>query len=444
MKTMHSSDKAGAADAVSPDDRASALLGAVDSRPVWRRKSVWLALVFILLCVVGAIWWLKAGGRAKLPVFVTEPVTRGNLSLSISATGTLQPTRTVEIGSELSGTVANVLVDVNDFVQVGQVLVELDTANLLDAVERAKAALSSAEASVKQAVATVNEASSNLKRLREVSALSGGKVPSRTEMDTAIATLERARANDAAARAAVVEATAALATSETNLSKASIRSPIDGVVLTRDVDPGNAVAASLQAVTLFTIAEDLRQLKLEVNVDEADIGQTEVGQKAYFTVSSWPNRRYPATITRVNYGSTTTDNVVTYTTTLDVDNADLSLRPGMTASATITSSERNDVLLVPNTALRFTPLIPEAGQQSGNSGGGLMSGLMPRMPRQSGRPAASGMAADGSRQIWVLQPNGQAIGLPIVTGLSDGKMTEIVSGDLQAGMQVITDQRSGS
>lgn len=419
-------------------------LGAATAKRFWQRPVFWGGLVAVIVLGAGAYFWLGSKQAAKMPVFVSEPVVRGDLSLSISATGTLQPTRTVEIGSELSGTVANVLVDVNDFVKAGQVLVELDTANLLDAVARAKAALASAEANVKQAVATVTESNSNLKRLKEVSDLSGGKVPSRTEMDTAIATLERAKANEASTRAAVVEAKAALATSETNLAKASIRSPIDGVVLTRDVDPGNAVAASLQAVTLFTIAEDLSKLKLEVNVDEADIGQAEVGQSAYFTVSSWPNRRYPAVVTRVNYGSTITDNVVTYTTTLEVDNDDLSLRPGMTASATITSSERRDVLLVPNTALRFTPLLADGATAQSSSSGGLMSGLMPRMPRQSNRPAAStGGAADGTKQIWVLQSDGQAVGIAVVSGLSDGKATEIVSGDLQAGMQVITDQRSG-
>ena len=163
--------------------------------------------------------------------------------------------------------------------------------------------------------------------------LSGGKVPSATELDSAKAAVERAVASEAAARASVSEARAALATTETNLSKASIRSPINGVVLSRSVDPGNAVAASLQAVTLFSVAEDLTQLKLDVAVDEADVGAVKVDQKATFTVSAFPARRYPATINRVAFGSTKTDNVVTYTTTLNVDNSDLSLRPGMTAAS---------------------------------------------------------------------------------------------------------------
>ena len=216
----------------------------------------------------------------------------------------------------------------------------------------------------------------------------------------------------------------------------SIRSPIDGVVLTRTVDPGNAVAASLQAVTLFTVAEDLAQLRLQVNVDEADVGSVKVGQKARFTVSAYPARKYPATITRVAYGSTTTDNVVTYVTYLEVDNSDLSLRPGMTASATITSTERQDVLLVPNTALRFTPA-PAAG--AAKEGGGIVSTLLPRMPRSGARKTAGGAGA--ARQVWVLR-DAAPVALDVTAGISDGRMTEIIAGELQAGMLVITDQRA--
>jgi hypothetical protein len=165
----------------------------------------------------------------------------------------------------------------------------------------------------------------------------------------------RALADEGSARAGVADARAALSTDQINLSKSSIVAPADGVVLTRNVDPGNAVAASLQAVTLFTVAEDLTKLRLWVYVDEADVGSVKVGQEAGFTVSGYPGRKFPAQITRVGFGSTITDNVVTYLTYLDVDNADLSLRPGMTATATITATQRKDVLLVPNTALRFTP-----------------------------------------------------------------------------------------
>ena len=319
-------------------------------------------------------------------------------------------------------------------------LVELDTAKLNDQVARSRASLGSATAMVAQAVATASEARGQLARLETVAKLSGGKVPSQAELETARATHERALAQEASARANVTEVRATLSTDETNLSKASIRSPIDGVVLTRTVDPGNAVAASLQAVTLFNVAENLSQLRLQVNVDEADVGAVKVGQKASFTVSAYPARKYPATITRVAYGSTITDNVVTYVTYLDVDNTDLSLRPGMTAASTITSTERQGVLLVPNTALRFKPTL-SSGTGGGAGAGkstGIVSSLLPRMPRSGAPKTATGSGP--STKVWVLR-EGVAVAVDITTGISDGRMTEITGGDLQAGMEVITDQR---
>jgi HlyD family secretion protein len=408
-------------------------------RAWWRRTALWVSVAVVLLSAVGLYFWQASQASKAAPVYVTEAATQGNLTLSVSANGTLQPTRSVSIGSELSGTVLRVLVDVNDKVKKGQVLVELDTAKLGDQVTRSRASLNSAIASVAQAAATTTEAKGNLVRLEEVARLSGGKVPSKAELETGRATVERALAAETSARANVTVAQATLSTDETNLSKASIRSSIDGVVLTRTVDPGNAVAASLQAVTLFTIAEDLSKLRLQVNVDEADVGAVKVGQKASFTVSAYPSRKYPATITRVAFGSTITENVVTYVTYMDVDNADLSLRPGMTASSTITSTERHNVLLVPNTALRFTPS-QASGTGTGKSSGGIMSSLMPRMPGGIARKTAGGNGP--TKQVWVLQ-GGNATAVAVTTGISDGRMTEITGGELQTGMPVITDQRVG-
>ena len=321
-------------------------------------------------------------------------------------------------------------------------LVELDTSKLKDQILRSRATLAAANAKVAQTVATVKEAQATLGRFEEVSRLSGGKVPSKTELDSAHASLERAQADEAAARASVTDSQAAASTDEINLSKASIRAPADGVILTRAVDPGNAVAASLQAVTLFTIAEDLKQLRLQVNVDEADVGSVQVGQKATFTVSAYPGRNYPAVITRVAFGSTTTENVVTYVTYLDVDNSDLSLRPGMTATATITATSRNDVLLVPNAALRFEPIAADAAAQPAAKGGGIVSQLTPRMPRGRTRAGAAESASTATaRQVYVLR-DGAAAPVAVTPGISDGRMTEIVGGDLKEGMQVITDQRA--
>jgi HlyD family secretion protein len=417
------------------------LLG--DDKPPrwWRRSSIWISLLILLILGVGLYFWQAQNARQAAPMFVTTELSKGNITLTVSANGTLQPTRSVDVGSELSGTVERVLVDVNDRVKKGQVMVELDTAKFLDQVAQSRASLSAAQAAVAQNKATVAEARASLERFEEVSRLSGGKVPSATELDTARATLARAVANEASAVANVAVARATLSTDETNLTKASIRSPIDGVVLSRSVDPGNAVAASLQAVTLFSVAENLAQLQLEASVDEADVGSVKDGQKATFTVSAYPSRRFPATISRVAFGSTTTDNVITYVATLDVDNSDLSLRPGMTAVATIVATERNDVLLVPNTALRFTPSAP-AGASSSSSSGGILSKLMPRPPRgNSTKVAGAETQSPGSRKIWVLRDN-RPVAVSVTTGISDGRLTEISGDNLEPGMSVITDQRS--
>ena len=410
-------------------------------RAWYRRPLVWSGILLLVL-VAGGIWWWRARAAANAaPVYSTQPVARGNLTLTVTANGTLQPTRTINIGSELSGTVLKVNVDVNDQIKKGQVLVVLDTAKLGDQILRSTATLSAASSKVEQTQATVSEAAASLARYEEVAQLSGGKVPSKAELDTARATLKRARADASSAEAGVRDAQAALSTDQTNLSKASIRAPADGVVLTRTVDPGNAVAASLQAVTLFTVAEDLTKLRLWVYVDEADVSAVKVGQSANFTVSAYLSRQFPARITRVGFGSTITDNVVTYLTYLDVDNADLSLRPGMTATATITATQRTDVLLVPNTSLRFTPT---AAATPAAAKGGVMASLTPRMPGRTRQSAASGASTALAKQVWVLPKDGVPVAVKVTPGISDGHMTEITGGDLTAGMLVITDQKTAA
>jgi HlyD family secretion protein len=419
-----------------------AILGDGHARRWWQRPALWSVAAVVIALAAGLVYWQTQKDSSAQPTYVIEVVKKGNLTLTVLANGTLQPTRAVNVGSELSGTVKRVLVDVNDRVKKGQVLVELDTAKLSDQVLRSRASLAAALAQQALSTATLKEAQANLARFEEVARLSGGKVPSAAELDTARANVDRAVAGEASARANVAEVRATVSTDQTNLSKASIRSPIDGVVLTRTVDPGNAVAASLQAVTLFSVAEDIARLRLEVSVDEADVGSVQVDQKATFTVSAYPSRRYPAKITRVAYGSTKTDNVVTYTTQLDVDNSDKSLRPGMTAAATIVSTERTGVLLVPNTALRFTPTQEAAATAAAapNSGGGVVSKLVPRMPRPGGRKTAggSGLAA---KQVWILK-DGQAVAVAVTPGISDGRMTEVTGEGLQEGVAVITDQRA--
>jgi HlyD family secretion protein len=426
------------------------LLGAGHHRAAWRRPLPWMLLVGALVAGAGLWGWQQRQAAAAQPTYVTQPVQRGALALTVTANGTLKPTRAVNIGSELSGTVRKVLVDVNDRVKTGQVLVELDTAKFNDQVNRSRAAVAAARASLTQAKATVQESAAALARFEEVSRLSGGRVPSASELDAARAALARAKANEASAQAGVTQAQATLATDQTNLSKASIRSPIDGVVLSRSVDPGNAVAASLQAVTLFTIGEDLTQMRLEAGVDEADVGTLQAGQRASFTVSAYPSRRYPATVTRVSYGSTVTDNVVTYVATLDVDNRDLSLRPGMTAVATITATRRDDALLVPNAALRFKPAAggdDAPAARSAAASGGIVAQLMPRgrmgQRRGGGGGGGNAVAPGQQREVYVLR-DGKPVAVAVRTGISDGRMTEVTGDGVAEGMVVIVDQRSGA
>lgn len=429
--------------APSAADLQAQLLDDGPVRPWWWRAAMWaLAAIAVAAIAGGAYLWQAGSADNAAPGYVTEALVRGNITLNVMANGTLQPTRSVNIGSELSGTVRQVLVDVNDRVLKGQVLVELDTAKLSDQVLRSRATLAAVQAQLAQNTATLRETRANLARFEEVARLSGGKVPSAAELDSARASAERAAAAEDSARANVADARAALSTDEINLSKASIRSSIDGVVLTRSVEPGIAVAASLQAVTLFTIAEDLTKMRLDVSVDEADVGAVRTGQSASFTVSAHPSRKYPAKVTRVAFGSTKTDNVITYTTSLAVDNTDLSLRPGMTASATITSTERIGVLRVPNTALRFTPAHPAGGPESAPPGGSFASRLIMRMPRPAPRKGAD-TGPTTQRQVWVLE-NGQAVPVLVTTGISDGRTTEVSGEGLREGMAVITDQHSDS
>lgn len=384
------------------------------------------AIVLLLL-----VWLVYPSSGNTSTRYLTEDATKGDLAVSVSATGNLYPTNQVDVGSELSGIVETVLVDENDRVKRGQVLVRLDLSRLNDQVTKSRAAVMSAEAQVAQMQATVKESSVNLARLRQVAELSGGKVPSKNELDGAEAAMLRARANEANARAAAAQAEATLRSDRTNLAKASIRSPIDGIVLKRQIEPGQTVAASLQAPVLFTLAEDLETMELQVNVDEADVSQVRIGQMASFTVDAWPGRKYPAEIMRVGFGAQSTEGVVTYKTILKVSNRDLSLRPGMTATADIATANRTDVLLVPNAALRFTPAQAVQAEKSG----GFVASLMPRPPSQ---PKQAKVKDNGtSKRVWVLREK-QPVAIEVKAGLSNGRYTEIIGGELQPGMAVIT------
>lgn len=292
--------------------------------------------------------------------------------------------------------------------------------------------MQSAHAQRLQNQANLRESQLTLARMKDLNKRSNGLSPSKTELDQQEAKVEVNKAQVAVAEASIADAEAALKTAETELSKARILSPIDGVVLARSVEPGLAVAAALQAVTLLDLASDLTKLELQVAIDEADIGVVQPGDKVTFTVSTYPNEPFPAALKKVAFGATTTENVVTYTAYMNVDNSKMLLRPGMTATATIQTSSKDDVLLVPNSAFRFNPSkgekeIPAAAMMMGP----------PSHDKTSKEVTQHGQA---NKTLYVLR-DGKPQRVNVVTGLTDGVHTEIVSGDVKANDQVIVDQQ---
>jgi len=423
--------------ATQPDQELARILGA-ESASNRRSKYVrWIAAALALLAAIAGYRLLTSRSQNRLPLYETEPVTRATLRVTVSATGNLAPTNKIEIGCEQSGTIETVMVQENDRVTKGQVLARLDVSKLQDQITKSQAALSSYQAKLAQAETTLQLDRASLDRDKEVSRLSGGKVPSKTEMESAQATLDRAQADVLSARADLNQGRASLSSDQTNLSKASIRSPVNGVVLSRAAEPGQTVAAGLQVTTLFMVAEDLRQMDLKVDVDEADVGGVKDGQAATFTVDAYPGRKYSARVTRVAYGSTTKNNVVSYSTVLKVKNDDLSLRPGMTATAEIATVTRDNALLVPNAALRFTLATPAGAPPSG----GLLDSLLPHPPADKSSQSAATKSKGSSQQVWALV-DGKPLAIPVTVGVTDGRFTEITDSDLKEGMQAITDNAS--
>lgn len=446
--------------ATDPNQNLDSFLG-TPPRPWWRRWLKWGLIGLGALLVVLLAW--RFFGTSTETRYATDEAQRGNLTVTVSATGKLAPTNQVQVGSELSGLVEKVLVDVNDRVVKGQPLAVLDTSRLDDAITQSKATLNAAIATVAQNQATLAQAQANLARMEEVSRLSGGKVPAKVEMETARADVQRAVAGVRSAQANVVSQRAALSSNETQRYKAVIRAPVNGVVLVRQIDEGQTVAASFNTPTLFVIAEDLSAMELQVAIDEADVGSVKEGQLASFTVDAFPGKTFPATITRVDLGSnltastssssstttsTTSAQVVSYAAILSVSNGDLQLRPGMTATAEIITKSKPNVLLVPNAALRFTPSTPNASP-SASSSGGIAGALVPRGGRRRGnagqgaeKQAKGGQA--GKQQVYILDAEGKPQPVEVTTGDTDGTVTEVTGGNLKPGDKVITGQLAGN
>ncbi len=433
----------------SPDSSAdlATIVASGASRPV--RK--WI-FILIALAVIGAPTWyfLSANGKDEHKAdYQTQESKAGRISLIVTAAGNLVPTNQIIVGSELSGTAKEVLVDTNDPVKKGQTLAKLDTSKLDQQTERSRAALLAAKARVSQAEATLAESKASLARQEELLQLSGGKTPSRAAMETSRATVFRAEADLGSTKAAVTGAEADVRAFESDLAKTIIRAPVDGIVLARSIEVGQTVAASFTAPTLFTIAENLKKMELLVNVSEADIGRIEVGQTATFSVDAWPARNYTAKVKKVAFGAVGTGStakeganpssaVVTYSTELEVTNEDLSLRPGMTATVDIAIVDKKDILVVPNSALRFDPIAAAAiGKPDATKKTTLVQSLSPGGGRRwRGTPPPKAGSSDSSPKVWTLK-DGEPSEIRVSPGITDGRITEITGGDLTAGTPLI-------
>ena len=396
-----------------------------DGRAAPRRRR-WPYLALAAAAALGAGAWLWFGQSEPAVRYAAQPVTRGDLVVEVSATGTLQPLTQVEISSELSGVVRSVAVDENQRVQSGQVLAQLDTTRIVAQVERAEANVKAAAARVTDAGITLRETEQAYQRAEQ---LAGRGMVANQALETAEAARDRAASAVATAEANLAVAEADLKLQQAELAKSTIYTPIDGIVLTRSVNPGQTVAASMSAPILFVIAENLETMQLNAAIDEADIGAVEKGQPARFTVDAFPARRFDAAISDISYASVTTEGVVTYQARLSVDNRELLLRPGMTATVNVVTREAGDVLLVPSAAFRFTP--PQMQQTSFS----IRDIFMPRFPGRGGsRPG--GNARDGGRTLYVLE-NGIPDRRSVEVGATSGDLTEVVSG-LSAGEMVVT------
>lgn len=411
------------------------ILGSAGPGKLLNRKVVWLACAALAVLLIGAAVLYASTGNSKVQ-YRTSEVKQGDLTVTVTATGTLQPVEQVEVGTEVSGTIKTVLVDYNDKVKEGQVLAKLDTTKLEAQVLQSEATLNFAKAKLLEAQATVAETQSKLNRFRESLEMSGGKVPSRTELDSAEAALKRAKAQEGTARADIAKAQATLKANRSDLAKATIRSPINGIVLERKVEPGQTVAASLQTPLLFKLAEDLRQMELRIFVDEADVGQVSEGQSAIFTVDAFPDKKFPARVKQARFASSTENNVVTYETILEVDNNDMLLRPGMTATAFITVNSVSNAILVPNAALRFSPP-QDISQKQGSGGSTLLASLLSRRPPGS-KTRPTQQKQNDSPAVWKLEGE-DLVCIPVKIGVTDGVMTQVIEGGLVPGAAIATD-----
>jgi len=377
----------------------------------------WIA-AFVLAAVaaMAVYFYLKRENGAES--FRTAPVERGDISDTITATGNIAAVTTVSVGSQISGTIRELYVDYNSRVRKGQVIARIDTRLLEAAVLQARGSRDTAKAAVERAKVTVADTERTYRRNLEL--LRDGFV-AQSDVDSAQTAYDQAVATLKSAEASVLQATGSLAIAETNLEHATIHSPVDGIVISRSVDVGQTVAASFQTPTLFSIAQDLTKMQIDTNVDESDIGRAAPGQAVEFTVDAWPDRTFKGVVSQVRNAPIVTQNVVTYNVVILFDNRDLLLKPGMTANVTIQVRKYEDILKIPNAALRFR--LAAKGDGSGNR-------QSPRKPDGLGQ------------RVYRLGKDNVPSAVPVKTGVSDGSFTALLSGDLREGDALIIDQSS--
>jgi len=395
----------------------------------WRNRI--LVLLLILAAAAGGVYFYRLrAARPPEPRFETTKADRGNITARVTATGTVSALVTVQVGSQVSGRIQQLFADFNSQVTKGQVVAKLDPALFKAAVEQARANYTAAQGNLARAKAQAEDAKRIAARSQE---LSDRNLIAVAERDTALSNAAALGAQVQATQGSVAQARAALNQAEVNLTYATVVSPIDGVVISRNVDVGQTVAATMQAPVLFTIAEDLKKMQVDTNVAEADVGKLQPGMKAIFTVDAYPNQRFFGQVRQIRNAPQTIQNVVTYDAVIDVANPELKLKPGMTANVTFVYADKSDVLRVPNVALRFRPPTDALPSSSARA---ASSAEEPRT-RRPGGGGGRGEGASDQRAVWILRGD-VPVRRSVKVGVTDGSYTEIVEGELQAGEAVIT------
>lgn len=402
------------------------------------KRKLWKILsslcVITALCGGGAYYYLQPK-EVKITYETITPK-RGDIATIISATGTLNPLNEVQIGSQVSGIISQIDVDTNDVVSKGQVLAKIDDKKILQELSRYEAQLKSAKAQLNSLTSTLKDKKWQFERLQKLYKQSKGKYPSYADVQSAQVAYEIAKAEIESKRGNIAEIEANIKGVKIDFDNTIITSPIDGVVLTRSVDVGQTVAASFSAPELFKVAQDLKEMKLVVQIAESDVGKIALNQPLSFSVDAYPHRKFFAKVDKVNYGSTTTDNIVSYEVTINVDNKDLSLRPGMSATADIIVAEKKNVLLLPVSALFFQPQKQEI--QTKKKTTSLFGPPMPPRHKNTTKPKDKQTNAGEEKQIWVLQ-GGNPVQRMIKVGISDGKNIEVEG--IGEGSEVIVGMR---